>query len=276
MQHYSSVISIRTYYAHVRTIHTIYTILLFFPAGVLCQHCGRKFNAITAERHIPKCANIINKPKAVGVGAAPRTAVSLVFFKYANNNVSAYFSMFLFLCTSPKLLVWCCPTNCCPTNYCGSFFYLNMLIIMIAHLGMCLFWFIYKPLWLLMLSHELLWVLHTHTQTYVRIYIYMHIFIHKCADIINKTKTVCVWSCPTNWCESCTHAHRHTQKHTHMYMFIYMCIFSFPNVLTLWYKYLYLYIIPMYIWYDCFVGLVWRFGVQFRNGNNKHEKKKCM
>eukprot|EP00802_Teleaulax_amphioxeia_P010870 Tamp_10900.p4 GENE.Tamp_10900~~Tamp_10900.p4 ORF type:complete len:155 (+),score=25.05 Tamp_10900:1349-1813(+) len=42
---------------------------------VLCQHCGRKFNAMAAERHIPKCASIINKPKPVGAGAAPRTAV---------------------------------------------------------------------------------------------------------------------------------------------------------------------------------------------------------
>eukprot|EP00758_Cryptobia_borreli_P015626 Tbor_TRINITY_DN6042_c1_g1::TRINITY_DN6042_c1_g1_i1::g.10636::m.10636 len=31
---------------------------------VPCPHCGRKFASDTAERHIPKCANTINKPKS--------------------------------------------------------------------------------------------------------------------------------------------------------------------------------------------------------------------
>ncbi len=32
---------------------------------VQCQHCGRKFAQDVAERHIPKCANIINKPGGI-------------------------------------------------------------------------------------------------------------------------------------------------------------------------------------------------------------------
>ena len=42
---------------------------------VLCPHCGRKFNAMAAERHIPKCSSIRAKPKMLvrgggGGGAA--------------------------------------------------------------------------------------------------------------------------------------------------------------------------------------------------------------
>lgn len=32
---------------------------------VECQYCGRKYAAEVAERHIPKCANIINKPGGI-------------------------------------------------------------------------------------------------------------------------------------------------------------------------------------------------------------------
>ena len=30
---------------------------------VLCDHCGRRFGALAAERHIPKCRSILAKPK---------------------------------------------------------------------------------------------------------------------------------------------------------------------------------------------------------------------
>ena len=32
---------------------------------VQCRHCGRKYAQDVAERHIPKCANIINKPGGI-------------------------------------------------------------------------------------------------------------------------------------------------------------------------------------------------------------------
>lgn len=38
------------------------------PSLVLCPHCGRRYNAKAATRHIPLCANIINKPKFLKAG----------------------------------------------------------------------------------------------------------------------------------------------------------------------------------------------------------------
>lgn len=32
---------------------------------VQCKYCGRKYEASVAERHIPKCANIVNKPGGI-------------------------------------------------------------------------------------------------------------------------------------------------------------------------------------------------------------------
>jgi hypothetical protein len=32
---------------------------------VQCKYCGRKYASDVAERHIPKCANIINKPGGI-------------------------------------------------------------------------------------------------------------------------------------------------------------------------------------------------------------------
>ena len=31
-------------------------------------HCGRRFNAMAAERHIPKCTSIMAKPKTLARG----------------------------------------------------------------------------------------------------------------------------------------------------------------------------------------------------------------
>eukprot|EP00736_Rhodelphis_marinus_P003036 Rmarinus@m.17043 len=41
---------------------------------VPCPHCTRRFNATVAERHIPKCKNIVNKPAPVG--GARRTSTT--------------------------------------------------------------------------------------------------------------------------------------------------------------------------------------------------------
>ena len=35
---------------------------------VPCPHCGRRFNAMAAERHIPKCTSIMAKPKTLARG----------------------------------------------------------------------------------------------------------------------------------------------------------------------------------------------------------------
>ncbi|GIL72949.1 hypothetical protein Vretimale_4597 [Volvox reticuliferus] len=46
------------------------------PSLVQCPNCGRRFNAQAAERHIPRCASIISKPKFLkaGTGGAGRGA----------------------------------------------------------------------------------------------------------------------------------------------------------------------------------------------------------
>lgn len=52
------------------------------PSLIQCPHCSRRFNEKAAERHIPQCQNIINKPKTLargkggggGVNGAPAAA----------------------------------------------------------------------------------------------------------------------------------------------------------------------------------------------------------
>eukprot|EP00906_Rhabdomonas_costata_P029733 RCo041997 len=41
------------------------------PDYVPCPHCGRRFNAAAAERHIPKCKDTVNRPKPPPKRAAP-------------------------------------------------------------------------------------------------------------------------------------------------------------------------------------------------------------
>ena len=49
------------------------------PSFVQCPHCTRHFNATAAARHIPACANTINKPKFLkaGTGGAGKGAPKL-------------------------------------------------------------------------------------------------------------------------------------------------------------------------------------------------------
>ncbi|OQR69658.1 zinc finger C2HC domain-containing protein 1C-like [Tropilaelaps mercedesae] len=44
------------------------------PDYVQCPHCGRKFNEGAAERHIPKCANILSNKKKTPTGKAGMAA----------------------------------------------------------------------------------------------------------------------------------------------------------------------------------------------------------
>ena len=40
------------------------------PDYVTCPHCNRRFNEAAAEKHIPRCANTVNRPKAPPKAAA--------------------------------------------------------------------------------------------------------------------------------------------------------------------------------------------------------------
>ena len=39
------------------------------PSLIPCPHCNRRFNAKAADRHIPQCQNIVNKPSTLRKGA---------------------------------------------------------------------------------------------------------------------------------------------------------------------------------------------------------------
>ena len=41
-----------------------------------CPHCGRRFNALAAERHIPKCQAISAKPKTLTRGGGVQAVSS--------------------------------------------------------------------------------------------------------------------------------------------------------------------------------------------------------
>ena len=47
-----------------------------FDDRMPCPHCGRKFNAHAAERHIPKCASIVTRPRTLVRGRGGGAAVS--------------------------------------------------------------------------------------------------------------------------------------------------------------------------------------------------------
>ncbi|CEO99772.1 C2HC/C3H-type domain-containing protein [Plasmodiophora brassicae] len=39
------------------------------PSLIACPHCQRRFNQAAADRHIPKCSTIVNRPKTLQRGA---------------------------------------------------------------------------------------------------------------------------------------------------------------------------------------------------------------
>ncbi|KRX07888.1 hypothetical protein PPERSA_10276 [Pseudocohnilembus persalinus] len=58
---------------------------------IQCPHCGRKFNQSAGERHIPKCATTIAKPKPVGsYGKSQRLPVSKNVNYSTKSKVSAF------------------------------------------------------------------------------------------------------------------------------------------------------------------------------------------
>ena len=56
---------------------------------VECRHCGRKYAAEVAERHIPKCANIINKPGGIKASKIQEKYVGGTGAGSANKNFSS-------------------------------------------------------------------------------------------------------------------------------------------------------------------------------------------
>lgn len=51
------------------------------PSFIQCPHCMRRFNETAGARHIPMCANTINKPKFLkaGTGGAGKGTSRQVF-----------------------------------------------------------------------------------------------------------------------------------------------------------------------------------------------------
>lgn len=72
---------------------------------VPCPHCGRRYNDTVAERHIPKCKDIIAKPRALPASFAGSASHHTLIRRVCGANC--------------MLLTWLCYCECiCYVLYC--------------------------------------------------------------------------------------------------------------------------------------------------------------